>query len=660
MGDQPPLFPSYAVGDTEELNVGVPIGSKDWRVLGRLTIDGADKLREDIVRYLKSYSNLSDARKQLPRQQEEERVATLFVGDNEAKFLESKAFKAMSESVCRFGVLFLDTEFVDAETLKSFGCRQEVSSGTVEIVQLGSLSGHSALLQVNYDCRDAHGCVCDKRCKVGKCDLNILSHKAWQYRDSFKTYGVKVPTEVITWLEDPSIIKVQSGIVNTDGSYGDLERLQMLLGIKVCSYVELQNLTLAWFPQRTTVCNHQGCDQEFGFPSLLDQHMDDAHGGSHQKRSGNGFLAERMGIVRADHHYRKILKSPIWSANRRKPFNRWPAALKFYDLSDVMVPAVFLLKIGIEVTKLERATCSSTSIVPYLRQVLLLYKDEPSLVVKRRGAPAGKCIPFRDWSGYNCDDIIHSEAKSFPWRPGFNSPSGFRVEGPIISRNLRQLASELIADVYKLGLEFEDLDSEYRPPLKFANRLSAAKDNWMKEPVCEAPAEQKSKSNLQLHRFEYVQGRAESRKRKREEGSKMSKRPRYTPNHKMTRPVYFGHCFRCGAADHGKKRCQIELKCLYPLCSTPSREHDTRVCDTLHNICGACRLRGHKIEDHLRFDLVSLIKLAVAWAPVGLLTSLPILAQERSFWRQPSNEEFHFDPFNQVGRFRYYEKNIEN
>jgi hypothetical protein len=54
---------------------------------------------------------------------------------------------------------------------------------------------------------------------------------------------------------------------------------------------------------------------------------------------------------------------------------------------------------------------------------------------------------------------------------------------------------------------------------------------------------------------------------------------------------------------------------------------------------------------------VSLLKISNAWAPAGLFTSLPILSVDPAFWRQPTNEEMAYDSFNQVGRFKYFEKN---
>jgi hypothetical protein len=54
---------------------------------------------------------------------------------------------------------------------------------------------------------------------------------------------------------------------------------------------------------------------------------------------------------------------------------------------------------------------------------------------------------------------------------------------------------------------------------------------------------------------------------------------------------------------------------------------------------------------------VSLIKIAIAWAPEGLFTSLPILSGDPAFWRQPDNEEVSYDVFNRTERFKFYEKN---
>jgi hypothetical protein len=486
-----------------------------------------------------------------------------------------------------------------------------------------------------------------------------MKHTAWQYKDSFHNYGVAVPNIVVDWLKDGSIIKVQSQIIRTDGSFGDIDRLERLLDIKICSFVELQNLTVAWYPQRDSICHQGRCGgQEFGSRRLLDQHVNVCHGGSVQKKSGNSFLAEMLDVVPADKHYKKITGQEIWKVNRRKKWSQWSAALRYYDVSDVLVPAIFLLKVGIDVVHKERATCSSTNILPYLRQVLLLLKNEPSLVVKRKDGPQNKYFPFKDWTGFNFNDVHLSEARSFPWRPGMSLPNGLSVEGQVISRNLRQLAGELIADPYSLGLSFDDLSEPYRPPAQYADRLKQAKQVWKRTPFCSPPEVPEVCQDLLTCRFGYIQDRSESRKRRGEPVQSDPKRARVIPNHKVSKPVYYGHCFDCGNPSHSKEQCGAELKCLYPLCSHKTRRHDIKVCDALHSLCNLCRLRGHNARDHEDFDLVSLVKIANAWAPGGLFTSLPILSCDKSFWRQPKNEEFCYDAFNQVGRFRYYEKNL--
>jgi hypothetical protein len=654
-----PTFPEYAVRSLTEMNNPLPEASKEWKSMGRLTVTEAKALQDKIRDFLHLYTSLRSRTSHVAGGEERKRIVTHFIGDAESDFLGSSVFQDLLKSVQETGVLFLDTEFTDARTLQSYGCKQAVSSGTIDLIQLGSLSGHAALLQVNYDCREAHGCVCEKNCRMGKCDLNIMIHTAWQYKDSFRNYGVKVPNIVVDWLQDKSIIKVQSQIIRTDGSFGDIERLERLLDIKVCSFVELQNLTVAWYPQRDSICHQRGCgDRDFGSRRLLDQHVIECHGGNVQKKSGNSFLAEMLDIIPADKHYKKITGQEIWKVNRRKKWSQWSAALRYYDVSDVLVPAVFLLKVGTDIVCKERATCSSTNIIPYIRQILLLLKNEPSLVIKRKDGPPNKYFPFKDWSGFGCDNIRKSEARSFPWRPGMSHPNGTKVDGQIITRNLRQLAGELIVDPYTLGLSFDDLNKGYRPPARYADRLELARSAWIKRPVCSPPKVHNVCYEFQTHRFGYIKDRAESRKRRGEPIQSNPKRARVIPNHKVSKPVYYGHCFDCGDPSHSKEQCQAKLQCVYPLCSHKTRRHDIKVCDALHSLCNLCRLRGHNAKDHEDFDLVSLIKIATAWAPGGLFTSLPILSEDETFWRQPTNEEFCYDVFNQVKRFRYYEKNL--
>ena len=388
LGDMRPTYPPYAVWDLGGLSTEVPREDRVWRDVGSINIEQARGMRDNIKTFLKMYSDLQRPGHNVSTRKEQERVSTLFVGDDPEEFLKSASFVALRKSVLDCGVLILDTEFASAETMKKMGCRQAASSGTIDLFQLGSLSGHAALLQVQYDCREAHGCVCDKECTTGKCELNFMTHEAWENQAASKNYGVKVPEEIVGWLKDASILKIQSQIVRTDGAFGDIERLENMLNVQVKSFVELQNLTMAWFPKG------------------------DSNG---QKKSSNAFLAEQLGITNAAKHYKKVMKREVWSVNRRKPISSWSAALRFYDLADVMMPAVFLLQIGIDVIKKERTTCSTTNIIPYIRQMLLVLKNEPSLAVNRKGAPLGKFCPYLNWRGYDYRDVERSSAKSFPW-----------------------------------------------------------------------------------------------------------------------------------------------------------------------------------------------------------------------------------------------------
>ena len=604
--------------------------------MGWMDTKQAKRWRDETKSFLGLYSSLSNVNRHVPRACEEKRIATPFVGDSEDKFLNSPAFQALRQSVLDFGVLFVDTEFASKRSLEKLGCRQAVASGTIDLVQIGGLTGHVALIQVNYDCRDLHGCVCDKNCAPGKCKLNIIRHEAWEFQSSFKNYGAGIPQEVIDWFRDKSVFKVQfkvqSNVIRTDGAYGDLDRLENLLGIKIPCFVELQNVTLAWYPQTDKA--------------------------STQRKSSISFLAERLGIKPADKHYEALTGRKIWSVERRKPYQQWVAALRFYDISDVLVPAVFLLQVGLDIVGKEKATCSATNIAPYLRQALMIFKDEPSLAVGRKNIPAGKYCPFKDWYGFDHSNVELSDAGSFPWRPGMKLPSGVEVPGPVIIRNLRQLALQLLMDPFPSCGGLEEIAEPYRPPPHYVNRLDMAREIWTDHPVCEAPVKHSADSTLTPGRFVPIETNAIRRKRRADQLPYQPKRQRLEPNHKFTKPIFYGRCFHCGSSAHTKDVCKDERKCLYPLCSNPGRRHNTRVCDALHEICGVCRFRGHQASCHREFDLVSLLRIAVAWAPAGLFTSLPILSMDQEFWRQPSNEEFSYDPYNRLGSGGFYKKNL--
>ena len=84
-------------------------------------------------------------------------------------------------------------------------------------------------------------------------------------------------------------VQIQSQIIQTDGSFRDTERLERLLKVKVQSFVD-PNLTVTWFPQSESVCCVKNCAMEgkpFISNILLDQYVEEVHGGVHQKKSSN-------------------------------------------------------------------------------------------------------------------------------------------------------------------------------------------------------------------------------------------------------------------------------------------------------------------------------------------------------------------------------------
>ena len=245
------------------------------------------------------------------------------------------------------------------------------------------------------------------------------------------------------------------------------------------------------------------------------------------------------------------------------------------------------------------------------------------------------------------------------------------VKGPLVVRNLRQLTAELVADAFKIGLNFEEVHERYRPPTRFVNRLEVAKENWRRAPVCEAPERCLTVERFAGERFGFVRGMAGERTQRLGCGKALynrlkrsgeiqapvpEKKIKISPNHKVNRPVYYGHCYHCGAGDHSKEKCQDKRKCSYPLCYSEDRKHHVRVCDALHTICGLCRLRGHNPRDHRHFDTLSLLRIATLWSPGGLYTSLPLLAGDRSFWRQPKEEEYYYNVFNRSEKHKVHEK----
>ena len=636
---------------------------ESWKSFGRLDVTAAYERFYQIQNFLSDY-----AANKIDDQEERSRIATLFIGDEEEDLFNSTAFQEVRKSVQETGLLIIDAEFASAQYLESRGCCDPVSSG-MDLFQFGSVSGHACFIQVQYDCSKLHLCKCEQPCNGTNCTKEPLKHRAWEFRDDFQNNGVKIPDEVVSWLKDDSIIKIQMYNRNNESKIGVLERLEIMLGMNLKTFVELRNLNYLWFNEISTMCKVKGCQQEGKDFVDRDQYADHMYF-IHDKdsnmegwgRSGLGLLAKELEIMPGLEFFEKNTGRPLWQANRRKPFTCWSVPLKYHDISTVLVPAAFLLKVGIDIINWETATCLSTNIYPYLRQMLLVLKNEPCLIGPKPGTLQGRERSMKAWLGVQHLNVGVGHANQMPWRPGYKwqRPAGkkvvMKVKGEIISRNLRQLAAEICNDAYCYGNDPEDLGIRYKPKEHCKSFIEQAKECWNLVSIKpERSSELSDNSSKDVSKLFNVNTRKRLRESENEvNDSKMANCS--IPNHKLQSPNLYGRCLNCGSSMHESSNCTGNPQCLYPLCHFPSPPHATAVCSVLHSICPACKLRGHCIKDHGSMDIVTLIKIAEAWAPQGVFTSLPILGLDEQFWRQPSEEEYTYNVYNKSKKTKIYEK----
>ena len=587
-------------------------------------------------------------------------IATLFVGEKEEDFIRSTAFQEVRKSVQESGVLVIDTKFTNGQYLKSIGCHSPFYSG-IDLFQFGGLSGHVCLIQVQYDCSALHKDNCQAPFMGNNSEAKKVPHKAFEFSHDFQNHGASIPKEVVGWLKDDSIIKVQSNIRNVGPVFGVLDRLEKMLGLCLKSFVELRNLTYLWFNDRGTMCKIWNCPQrgvDFEDQDQFALHMYHCHDQSSEAetigRSGNAFLAKKLGVVSGEEFFQCNTGLPIWKVDRRKPFQRWSNPLTYSDICDILVPAAFLLKIGSKIVITETAACLTSNIYPYLRELLLIFKNEPCLVGPNKDTPNGREQYLMCRNGVEYQDIgLLGQSDHIPWRPGFGPPKlrgkeeeEMFVKGEVISRNLRQLAFEIVNDAYAVGTDYQDLALRLRPNLKgFKSPLGQEQFSRVNGPMYKVSENTKS-SNRKRHGGETGADVTEMKK------------PKLIPNHKVTSPIFYGRCQKCGSSAHRAPSCNSYSQCLYPLCRISRGTHDTSVCEVLHSVCSACRLRGHKSMHHEAMDLVSLIKIAEAWAPRGVLTSLFLFESDKQSGRTLKNEEYFYNIYNKSKSSRIYEKSL--
>ena len=472
-----------------------------WRNLRRMNRRAAEQAADKIYGRLRSYiyeERNGVERKRPSKAKFNDDIGVLFDRKRADTFVALPTFNRLVREVHETGILILDTEGPDADTIKRIGCKQKNAQWSVYLCQFSSLFGTSIFVRPEHDCRDLHKCQCghspgrcpveDKcrcdpdvyeECPMGMCPKRSSAMTELDHIQLSQTHGCLLPKEIIALLLDPAIIKVQSNITGSTTNPGDLEKLEEMLKIKIPSWVELQNLFAMRYPSRSNHCTV--CTEDFFDEDEKELHDEQVHGGNRNAKSGISELARKFGLPAGDAEL-KVDGMASWRSPRHKPYTLWTARQKYYDALDVMLPAAFLLKLAVEVTKCEPSTGPYTSVMPYLRQVLLLFKNEPSHTVLRPDSPPGKYWPWKDtFVNFDGDSVLLSLDHNFPWHPAC-PVQGRTLRGPLVVRNLRQLSIALMDDAYRVTCDPTMVAEEFRPPP--VDPVEKAKENHpFKNPV---------------------------------------------------------------------------------------------------------------------------------------------------------------------------------
>ena len=615
-----------------------------WRKLFSINPEEAQLIADDITKQLKNLiyrdrGTYKEKKLLFAALCKDDKTLILFDKGEEKTENAKEYLKEFCVTAIATGCLFVDTEGSDMEMWKSMGCKQENTLYHVSLVQFGVLTGQRILVRTLYNCRGAH--------KMGE----RMTEE--EHEDSFRVNGVPIPDCLVQLLTDPWIYKVQSNITGPANAPGDAQKLGRMLGVKVQALVELQNLFFLRYGQT--------------------------------KKCGIDALCKKLGLDPGSDVLFEEHKRRSWTMPRGREKKRWSARMFYYDLIDVLAPAIFCLKLACEIHAVEPAAHPEGSVIEHLRLVFHLLRDEPSFTRSGSLRPHPWHIekPFVE---YTNDDLYTDNGEDkgqravfpFVWRPGMYVGKTNYGLGPYPVRNVRQLAGLVLDDAYKIGggLIREDwLPKDKREPVDIAKQVHAFR-NPVTAPKAEAfirgPSYDKSdryRTVRVLHEkkerkrlgyktpgpYEKEAGPSRylgKRKSKDAEGpspkkAKKKKNKKSEEDYTCVRhPFPYGRCTRCGddvcdGKGHTATNCKEPVRCKYQLCTSDKRGHSTLVCFDIMQKCPACGLRGHPPVAHRFHSIVMLIAVFNAWAPFNVLTSLPYL-DGTGHHRVPTNNEFRF------------------
>ena len=324
---------------------------KTWKTMGSITKTGCYELMDAIRERLRLYS---DPKTGFRPGAKDPQLNVLFDSNDLEQLRADGSYKEMLSTINSTGIMIVDTEFVDETTLQRIGCKPRTAPGTVEIVQVGDIKGNVMFFRTMMDCRVAHQCDCNPYtpCRPrSSCPrvINFAQHQFWEARAEYDIYGVHLPDEVKSLLSDTSIFKTQLGIKSSGSNWGDIERLEALTGLSIGPFLELQNLMTVVYPQV----------------------------GVTKRRCNLEFLCEQLNVEPPE----KVLRdrdSPRRRAfliDRRKEWQNFTLAEKYFDLVDCLVPALFLLKVSSLIVEREKTVINTTNVLPLDCRSQLLFAN---------------------------------------------------------------------------------------------------------------------------------------------------------------------------------------------------------------------------------------------------------------------------------------------
>lgn len=505
-------------------------------------------------------------------------------------------FMNFKKTVEKTGVLIADTECPSQSRLKHLNIPVSAGLGLVEVLQLGDLKGNILIIQILQDCREGHvGCKCPYECSktyekqkngihtyTSSCPTDRGQHAEWGHRSSLKIHGFQeLPEFVREWLNRKSIFVVQSSVACHSGKYEDKERIDRLLGTNTTSWVELQNIHAMFLGTSPTKCDLCQEDLDLGEHRnhVVSQHGVKAY--MNKRKCGNGRLFQMFGLQDPVKNFGSEFK--IFKMARHEPFSTWPRELLNYDSGDILIVALTLWQVTIDMMKIQGLP-STASVLEYMRYILHILKNEPSLTTLSAKDRVWPFQFFRKRNEMGCIEKLPGKIPAY-------LPGGPTLDIPYPVRNIRQVVTDMADDQYYPPFRHSNISPKYRiqiyDPIEIAKATRRFMSDWL-------------------------------------DANENGKR------------IDFNDI--SNTISRSKLACLNKEQCFYGLCDSKAL-HNIKLCPTLHHLCQACGTRGHQEDNHKTYTPIELKNIFDLYCSWGLYTCLPLLCHVEEF--KHTLNEFH-------------------